>query len=132
MAIAEYLNAFFESVKKFWQELDVKKWAEQIGGSSAEAVEAAIYFGLSFSIGFLFKKYFKILFICIVVTLFMIKALEYGNFLVINWDAIKAFFGITESLDFNIFMNRCFDWIKDHLLLFIASVVGFLVGYKLG
>lgn len=132
MAIAEYITAFFESVKKFWQELDIKKWAEQIGGSSAEAVEAAIYFGLSFSVGFLFKKYFKIFFICLTVTFFMIKALEYGAFLTINWQAIKAFFGISGTTDFNTFLNHCFDWIKEHLLLFIASTVGFLVGYKLG
>lgn len=132
MAIAEYITALFESVKKFWQDLDVKQWAEQIGGSSAEAVEAAIYFGLSFSVGFLFKKYFKIFFICIVFTFFMIKALEYGTFLVIDWNAVKSFFGITAATDFNALMNQCFDWIKDHLLLFIASTVGFLVGYKLG
>lgn len=132
MAVAEYINTFFENVKKFWAGLDIKKWAEQIGGSSAEAVEAAIYFGLSFGVGYLFKKYFKVVFICIVLSLFMIKAMEYAKFLTIDWQAIKSFFGMTDATDFNMVINRCFDWIKDHLLLFIAATVGFLVGYKLG
>src|SRR5438874_1802545 len=112
MAAVEYVTTLFESVKKFWQELDIKKWAEQIGGSSAEAIEAAIYFGLSFGIGFLFKKYFKIIFICIIFTLLTIKAFEYGSFLVIDWNSLKAFFGITETTDFNVIMNHWFDWIK--------------------
>ena len=132
MAIVEYINVVFDSTKNFWNSLDIKKWAEQVGGSSAEAVEASIYFGLTFATGFLFKKYFKFVFVCIVVTLFAIKALEYSKFLVIDWRSIKTFFGLADVVDFNMIMNKCFDWIKDHLLLFVASVVGFLVGYKLG
>jgi len=132
MVIAEYLNVMFESIKKFWNELDIKKWAEGIGGSSAEAVEAALYFGLSFASGYLFKKYFKIVFVSLIVTVFVIKALEYGHFLIIDWTAIKTFLGMDGAADFNTIVNRCFDWMKDHLLLFIASVIGFLVGYKLG
>lgn len=132
MAVADYINVAFDSAKKFWYELDIKKWSENIGGSSAEAVEAALYFVLSFASGYLFKKYFKIVFISLVVTLFVIKALEYGHFLTLDWAAIKAFVGIDGTSDFNTLVNRCFDWIKDHLLLFIASVIGFLVGYKLG
>lgn len=132
MAVAEYANTAFESVKKFFNELDIKKWAENVGGSSAEAVEAAIYFGLCFAIGFLFKKYFKMLFVCIIISLFMIKALEYGKFLTIDWAAIKAVLGMSGTTDANVIINHWFDWIKGHLLLFISSVVGFLVGYKLG
>ena len=132
MAVAEYINVVFASIKKFWNELDIKKWSENIGGSSAEAVEAALYFVLSFASGYLFKKYFKIVFISLIVTVFVIKALEYGHFLTIDWMAIKTFLGLDGASDFNTIVNRCFDWIKDHLLLFISAVVGFLVGYKLG
>ncbi len=132
MSVADYANSMVSNIKKFWSELDIKGWAEKIGGSSAEAVEAAIYFGLSFGVGFLFKKYFKQVFICLVVALFMIKIMEYANFLVIDWAAIKTFFGMTGVSDFNALTNRGFDWIKNHLLLFIATTVGFLVGYRLG
>ncbi len=132
MAVADYVNAALDSVKKFWQEMDIKTWSEQIGGSSAEAVEAAIYFCLSFGVGFLFKKYFKILFICLFISLLMIKTMEYAKFLIIDWVAIKSFFGISGAGDFNAVLNHYFDWIKAHLLLFVAATVGFLIGYKLG
>ena len=124
--------AFAESAKKFWCDLDLKKWAEDVGGSSAEAIQAAIYFGLSLAIGYLFKKYFKLVFVCLLVSAFLIKALEFAQLLTINWDAIKSVLGITSSSDFNTSLNAWFGWIRGNLLLFISSVVGFLVGYKLG
>ncbi len=121
-----------DNVKNFWNTFDLKKWAESIGGSSAEAIQAAIYFGLCFATGFLFKKYFKLVFVCLIVSLFVIKGLEYGKFLTIDWSAVKGFCGISQASDLNAVSNNCFAWIKAHLLLTGASVVGFLVGYKLG
>lgn len=132
IAVGEYISSALESVKNFWQNLDLKKWAENIGGSSAEAIEAAIYFGFSFAVGFLFKKYFKFLFASLIVSLILIKVLEYNAFISIDWSAIKTALGVSGSADFNSVVNHFFDWIKNHLLLFIATSVGFLVGYKLG
>ncbi len=69
---------------------------------------------------------------CLIVSAFMIKALEYNHLITIDWTAVKALAGVGQSGDFNSVLNHFFDWIKNHLLLFIASLVGFLVGYKLG
>lgn len=132
MATSEYVTSTLESIKHFWNDLDIKKWSEQIGGSSAEAIEASFYFGLAFAIGFLFKKYFRFLIVCILFSLVMVKAMEYGKFITIDWQTIKTFFGVTGQTDPNGIINHYFDWIKDHLLLFVAATVGFLVGYKLG
>jgi len=132
MSVAEYVHSAWESVKQFWNTFDLKKWSEQIGGSSSEAIEAAVYFCLSFGVGFLFKKYFKFLFFSLLCAVIMIKVLEYNHFLTIDWTAIKEFLGIGGTVDTNQLINRGFDWIKAHLLLFIAVTVGFLVGYKLG
>jgi len=132
MPVGEYANSFLDSAKKNWQELDLKKWANDIGGSSSEAVQAAVYFGLSLAIGYLFKKYFKFIFVCLLVSAFTIKALEFAQLLTIDWSAIKTMLGLSSSSDFNSTLNLFFVWIRKNLLLFIASVVGFLVGYKLG
>jgi uncharacterized membrane protein (Fun14 family) len=131
-AINEHLHALIEYLKNFWHNFDIKKWSESIGGSSAEAVQTAIYFVLSFALGFLFKKYFKLIFVCFIVTLFSIKAMEVAKLIIIDWQAIKTLFGITSEADFNAILNTFFIWIKHNLLLFISCVIGFLVGYKLG
>ena len=127
-----HANSFLETTKKHWQELDLKKWTQDLGGSSSEAVQAAVYFGLSLAIGYLFKKYFKFIFVCLFVSVFIIKAMEFGHLLTIDWVAIKTMLGLSSSSDFNSTLNLFFIWIRKNLLLFIASVVGFLVGYKLG
>jgi len=132
MAAGEYINSFTDNIKQFWQNLDLKKWAQDVGGSSAEAVQAAVFFGLSLAIGFLFKKYFKFVFVCLIVAAFIIKGMEFTKLLTIDWDAIKTMFGLSSSSDFNGTLNLGFEWIRKNLLLFISSVVGFLVGYKLG
>ncbi|NDD55643.1 hypothetical protein EBZ39_17555, partial [bacterium] len=118
--------------KKMLSDFDLKKWAEQIGGSSSEAIEAAVYFGLCFAIGFLFKKYFKLVFICLVISGFVVLGLEYLKLVAIDWQAIKATMGISAGMDLNAMVTAFFDWMKAHLLLFVSSVVGFLIGYKLG
>ena len=132
MAMPESVTNADESGKKMVGGFDLRKWAEQIGGNSAEAIEAAVYFGLYFGIGFLCKKYFQLLLVCGIFAAFSILALEYLKFLTLDWVSIKSSLGISAGMDFNAIITHCFDWIKAHMLLFIASTVGFLVGYKLG
>lgn len=127
--VQSYFAAFFESVKKFWQDFDLKKWADSIGGASAEAIMAVVYFMLSFAAGFLCRKYFKYIFICCIFAFFTIKGLEFIKVITVDWRAIRYLTGMVTGGNF---FNTFFMWIKAHLLLFIAATVGFLVGYKLG
>ena len=131
-APASGASGVLETVKHFFTSFDLKQWAEKIGGSSAEAIEAAVYFGLCFAIGFLFKKHFKVIFMCLAVSAFVVLGLDYLKMIMIDWPAIKASLGISAGMNFNAIVTGFFDWVKEHLLLFIASVVGFFVGYKLG
>lgn len=132
MAVNQTVSNALETGKKLFSGIDLKKWADQIGGSSAEAIEAAVYFSLCLASGFLFKKYFKMVFVCLIVSGFIILGMEYLKFLTIDWVSIKATFGISAGMDASAMATHFFDWIKAHLLLFISSVVGFLIGYKLG
>ncbi len=132
MVLADTLNSYIESVKNFWATLDIKSWSAKVGGSSAEAVQAAVYFGIFFSVGFLFKKYFKFLFGCIIVAIIAIKIMEYNALITIDWVALKKTAGMGVTEDLNALMNTAFNWIKQNILLFVASSVGFLIGYKLG
>jgi uncharacterized membrane protein (Fun14 family) len=130
--VGEYLLTFLDTVKRFWNEFDLKQWSEQIGGSSAEAIQAAVYFLMSFICGFILKKYFKFIFTCLLLSCLLIMLMEIAKFVLVDWVAIKAFFGMTEPTDFNALINHQIDWIKDHILISIATLIGFIVGYKLG
>lgn len=136
-SISEFFSSAMENIKAFWTDFDLKTWAESVGGSSAQAIQAAVYFGLSFAIGFLFKKYFKFLFMTFLVSFFVIAFLHYNKLgVTIDFKAIKTMLGLGNSApamsDINILASMFFDWVKSNVLLSVSSVVGFFVGYKLG
>ena len=126
----------FETViiwlKALWDKVNIKQWAEDIGGSSSEAVQAAIYFGMGFAVGFLFKKYFKFVFFTLLSAVILILILQYNQVLTIDWTALNVLLGFEPSADIGIILNSTFDWIKQNLITFVSCAVGFLIGYKLG
>jgi uncharacterized membrane protein (Fun14 family) len=132
MDAAGTFNSFIEWLKGLWDKVNIKEWAENIGGTSSEAVQAAIYFGGGFAIGFLFRKYFKFVFFSLLTAIILILLLEYNKVLDIDWEALNVLLGFEPSADLGIVLNTSFDWIKNNLIIFISSVVGFLIGYKLG
>ena len=132
MAIADTFNSFVQAVKDFWKDFDLKRLSEKIGGTSAEAIQAAMYFGIFFGIGFVLKKYFKFLFGALIVMVVMVKVMEYNQLITVNWTALQTLVGMGQTGDFNSLMNASISWIKQNILVFVASVIGFLIGYKLG
>lgn len=132
MAAEETVNAQVETAKGLWQTFNLKEWTQEIAGNSAQALEAAIYFVASFVAGFLFKKYFKIIVISLVVTALVLKFMEYNAFVTIHWDAMRTFVGLEPTADFSKIFNIGIEWVKNNVLLFIAGLVGFLIGFKLG
>ena len=142
MGMSEAFDSMAQWLKEAWNSIDLQKWSEKIGGSSAEAVQAGFYFILFLASGFLFKKYFKFIFTCLIISLILIKVFEYNGFLQIDMVAVKKSLGLISGqtagepagveAGFNTLVNTCFEWIKHHVLIFVSSVIGFLVGYKLG
>ena len=132
MSFSTTINSAFDMFKTYWQKIDLKKWSQDIGGSSAEAIHAALYFLLAFGLGFLLKKYCKYLISGIVIALIAIKFLEYNKILTIDWQAVKAMTGVSSTADLNAFANAGIVWVKANIFLFGASVIGVLLGYRLG
>jgi uncharacterized membrane protein (Fun14 family) len=125
-------EVFVTWLKDLWAHVNVKQWAEDIGGSSSQAVQAAIHFGIGFAIGFLFKKYFKFVFCTLLTAIIFILFLEYNKVIEIDWQALNVLLGFEPSADVGVILNTAFDWIKQNLITFVSSTVGFLIGYKLG
>ncbi len=132
MSVNEYFNNAWASVKQFWIDLDVKNWLQEVAGSSSEVVDTALCFGLSFGVGFLFKRYFKSFFFTLLACVVVVKVLEYNQFITMHWDTINDAFGVGADFTFNAFAMQVIDWVKLNFILFIVSLLGFLVGYKLG
>ncbi len=125
-------QSFIDWIKIAWDKINIKEWAESIGGSSAEAVQAAIYFGVGFAVGFLFKKYFRFFFFVLFTSIIIVLILQYNKILDIDWEALNIMMGFEPAADIGIMLNSMFDWIKANLIISAASAFGFLIGYKLG
>ena len=132
MDVAGTFGSIIDRLKELWEKINIKEWAEKIGGTSSDAIQAAIYFGVGFAVGFLFKKYFKFLFFSLSIAVILILVLQYNKVLDIDWEALNILLGFEPTADVGSIMNSMFDWIKANLLIFVSSAVGFLIGYKLG
>ena len=114
--------------KNLWNKLEF----EGLGDSSSIAIQVAIYFVSGFAIGFLFKKYLKFVLACLILSIVLIKVLEYNKVLDMDWDALKTLLGFDPAADWNVVFDFCLAWVKTQMLIVISSIVGFFIGYKLG
>ena len=130
--VADKFSVVIDWLKELWDKIDIKGWAHGVGGSSSEAVQAAIYFGAGFAVGFLFNKYFKFFFSCLFVSLLFILILEYNKVLMIDWKALNVLLGFEATADIGVMLNAIFDWVRENIIVSVAGFVGFLIGYKLG
>jgi uncharacterized membrane protein (Fun14 family) len=117
------------TVKGWWQSLNIDEWFD---ASSADAIQVAICFVSFFAVGFLFKKYLKFLFMCLLMTFLIIKGLEYYKVLDIDWEAMNRLLGFQPQATIGTIANSIVEWVKLHLVVSISSGLGFLIGYKLG
>lgn len=112
--------------------INLQAWAIKIGGARAEAVLAAFYFVIAFVAGYFLRSRLKFLFGSLVVSFITIKILESNNFIRVDWPSLYVACGMGPKGDVGILLTTLFIWVKDHVLLFVTTVVGFVVGARLG
>ncbi len=93
-------------------------------------MQMGIFFVIGVLTGFLFKKYFKTLFVWTLCGAGLIAALEYAGFIAIDWNAVQGFIGIAPSQDFDTVFHSWLAWSQVNMSLLVCWVVGFMVGHK--
>lgn len=120
------------NIQKKVSGFNLEKWTEDIAGSSAHLLRAAMAFGAGFAVGFLFKKYFKTALIALITAVILIKFLEYNEILSIQWPMLKQAVGVETKADFQHIITGLVAWGKAHIVMCIAAVGGCVIGYRLG
>lgn len=130
------LTSTMDKVKSAWNEFDLNKWSNEVGGSTAvaEAIQAGVYFCVSFGIGYVVKKHFKTIILSLLLSAIIIKGMEYNKLLEVDWNAVKSLLGISaDKKDFiTPLVNNLVEWVKNNVVVAVASLIGFLLGSKLG
>ncbi len=101
--------------------------------TTALVIEVASYFTAGVLIGFVLKRYFKQVFITLLVFLLMLKGLEYFGVgsMIFNWDRIRALTGIAPEDTLDSLVKFYLAWLQVHLYQVVSAVIGLLVGIKL-
>lgn len=130
------LTSTMDKVKSAWSEFDLQKWTNDVGGSptAAEAIRAGIYFCVSFGIGYTLKRHFRTIILSLLLSALIIKGMEYYKLIEIDWNAIKELLGISaDKKDFiTPLISGSIEWIKNNVIISVASLIGFLLGIRLG
>lgn len=102
--------------------------------SKAVIAETLAYFAAGFAVGFLAKRYLRQLFIVIVVSIIVIKGLEYAGVgtVALNWSRVKELTGVSTTDTLGAVAQAYLAWLQMHIRQTVAVVVGFLVGTKVG
>lgn len=128
---AGFLQGIVEKTKEFFAQFDIEGWYDYMRSSPLGI--AIMSFVGGFAVGFLFKKYFKLLFFCLLVTGGILLFLHYNKIITLDWQAFQNIIGVdAETMKVETVFQASWQWIKQNALVAFFAFVGFLFGYKLG
>lgn len=132
--VTEKASGMFSTAKESVRETSNMIF-EKFKDYKGNLLEVAVYAGIGFLIGFLFKKYIKyiLLLILFVVSLVILEQFDilHTN---INWAKMQELFNLKSTADaFNAQAAQSYlEWAKANFVVVFSASVGFLIGLKLG
>lgn len=115
------------------QRCGIDRYLGYIGLSVTKLAHGLVFFGGAFVVGFCFKRYFKLLFAAIFVSVVAYLVLHYNNLIQVDWLSIKEWLGVPlQNSGIGAIWQVAWAWIQQHLFVSITGLLGFLFGYKLG
>ena len=82
--------------------------------------------------GFLCTKYFKDIAVWLLIVGAALILLDYAEFIVIRWDAVKAVLGTSPAATLDGMLKMSFLWAQQNIPSVISFVIGFTIGIKVG
>lgn len=130
------MSNVFESamtnIKDGWNTMMSEEWLRSVGLENPEIGHSVVCFLAGFTSGFLLKKYLKLLLVGTIIALLMLKGFEWYRIITIDWATLNTTLGFQPTDTVEIMIAAWYGWLKAHMLISSAIVVGFLIGYKLG
>lgn len=93
-------------------------------------VQMGVFFAIGALSGYIFKKYFKTVFVWTVCGLGLIAALEYAGLIGIDWNAVQGLIGVAPTQNVDTVLQSWLVWSQVNMSLLVCGVIGFILGYK--
>ena len=116
---------------KLKNSLQLDKLAEKLNFSKHKILDMALFFGIGFLAGFLWKRYANyfiagIIFTTILILLHQIDLIH----LSINWVKVQECCGIEPASADADMLTMLWDWAKNNVLIIFSFIIGFCFGAK--
>lgn len=95
-------------------------------------IEICSYIGVGLFVGFLLKKYFRLVLFFVLFFAGLVWALSEFNLVVINWDCAQNLAHVTPNDTVGSLLTSTAHWVRQNLVIVVSSFFGFIVGYKIG
>jgi len=122
-------KGWFEALK---EKLNIENLTKKFDLSKEKIITLLLYLGAGFIFGFLFKKYFRYVFVLALIIVGIYALQKTGAITVtVDWTRMNEVFGIKgiPQIDGNMF-SIFWGWIKANLAVSISFLLGFIIGWK--
>ncbi len=94
--------------------------------------EIGSYMVVGFVVGFLSKRYLRSLILIAIIIVVALKGLEYYHWIDINWVQIQQVSGLHGVEGMQGAFDTMIALVRNNLTVAISSLIGFVIGYKIG
>jgi uncharacterized membrane protein (Fun14 family) len=94
--------------------------------------EIGTYAVIGFTAGFLAKRYLKSLLVIAILIVVALKGLEYYHLINVNWEQLRQLAGIHQVDGMQGVFQTIVGLIRNNLTVALSSIIGFVIGYKVG
>lgn len=121
-------------ISQLADKINMDSFLNQFNLSTVYVITLFTYLGSGALAGFVAKRYLKALIITLLVCFLMLKGLEYlgVSSISFNWVRVKELTGIAPNDTVGDIFRTYGVWLQQHIGETIASVIGFIIGIKLG
>ena len=120
-------SGWLDSIKDSFENL-----FNQLEFSWAKITEYGVALGGGILVGFLVRRFGRQTIIIFIVFIAVLAGLNYFELIAIDWTKVKEFVGLAPAETVEAFFKDYWQWAKIHIVAVIVSVVGFVIGYKIG
>ncbi|MCL4380192.1 hypothetical protein M1466_01715 [Candidatus Dependentiae bacterium] len=122
------------------QESSIGGFLQEQGGmikelvlNSRELLTQLVIYGLgSIALGFFIKRYFQFVLVSIVVVVITYLLLENVEAITIDWARLQELVGINAQQSVGELATELMLLLRQHWLVVLVSVLGFVIGYSIG
>lgn len=95
-------------------------------------LEVGMFGAIGLLSGFLFKKYFQLFLVCVILGGGLIAGLDHFGMININWHNVQGMVGNAPAQNFDTLFHSFLAWMKANMLLVGSFSIGFFAGFKVG